>query len=176
MDLTFLPKVEIRSSEVTAGRLCCHTLLRNCPYPVFRKLSTHKNATSHSHCHWPGRAPAGPDHLCLLPGPSDANQEVRLLSQCVCEALPRGWKGECLHRSFWSTVAGVPRGKGAKGCPLTRYALTNGHCQLAPEQGLCPEGRWVGAKVPSCVKDSAGWGLYFIQVLKIQKWPSLQQL
>lgn len=42
MDLTFLPKVEIRSSEVTAGRLSYHTLLRNCPYPVLRKLSAHK--------------------------------------------------------------------------------------------------------------------------------------
>lgn len=146
MDLTFLPKVEIRSSEVTAGRLSCHTLLRNCPYPVLRKLSTHKNATSnsHSHCHWPDRAPAGPDHLCLLPGSSDANQEVRLLSQCVCEALPCGWKGEAC------TGASGAQWLGCQGCRVPRAVPSLGMSLLMAIVSL-PQSR-------GCAQKEDGWG------------------
>lgn len=165
MHLISLPRVVIRSSEVTAGRWYCHTLLRNCPYSVLRKQCTQKRHPQLTlPLSQPGQAPAGPDHFCFPPGPVGANQEVRLLSQCVCEALPCGWKGECLHRSFWSTAAEVPRAVPSLSMSLLMAAvsLPQSRGSVQSEDGWRPQG--TGALL------CAGLGqLHFIMVFKILK-------
>lgn len=80
--------------------------------------------------------PGGPDLICPLPGSAGANQEVRLLSELVCEALPRRWKSE-----YFPQKLPEHSGQGAEGseswASLGTSWACSGHC-LPSRLLLCP--------------------------------------
>lgn len=109
--------------------------------------------SEHPHTHTPPPSPAlGPDRaLPSAPGAAGADQEVRLLPQRICEAVPRGRTGE--QGGSWS-----------------RGRLADGR-ELAPEHSAPREDGWAQGRVPSCLKDPASGGCIPSWVLETWKGP-----